>query len=526
MYGLQSVWTLINFVNNKKSAKKKQTNKDKNKRRLCTVMADAAGISARDSMSVLSKGSDSDKDDRGDNFIKCIFFCKFHATAGPQIVTQVPNNYISKDVFDTISQYVIPKAQLQRCFVSVSLLGKKFLGYPVRIDNKLYARNAFYFNFCFVFAPTTRTVVFEEIIRKISEYMLSLELTSKILSQCSEDTAQLTRLIKLLTQIRTDLNRRKMCMLQEGSTIIPLCIVPHYKEPPVVKPYVAAVLKSEFYNYVESQWDLTTLRILPYINGFNHIARIASLADVALGLALQCIRHLILLGVATVIPVFQYCNIYRPTPKLSQLATCKQLQQRCIEQCTKINSQTNMPGTKANVRDVFRIFASMAHGATFGELCVRFNPSALHINERKMVLFGLLEGLIRRVDKYPITVQRNVFYDYEPIRSPIPSVTGTQSNNNYYNNHNSGSQPLPRNQRDKLMNRTNGVQMNDNHDTTSNNRFTFNSHERTTLQSNNQCQHYYNGLKSYDEICTKRGISCQQLDVQLSKDHHVIVILR
>lgn len=45
-------------------------------------------------------------------------------------------------------------------------------------------------------------------------FQLSLELTSKILSQCSEDTAQLTRLIKLLTQIRTDLNRRKMCMLQ------------------------------------------------------------------------------------------------------------------------------------------------------------------------------------------------------------------------------------------------------------------------------------------------------------------------
>lgn len=273
-------------------------------------------------------------------------------------------------------------------------------------------------------------------------------------------------------------------------------------------------------------------QILPYINGFNHIARIASLADVALGLALQCIRHLILLGVATVIPVFQYCNIYRPTPKLSQLATCKQLQQLCIEQCTKINSQTNMPmGTKANVRDVFRIFASMAHGATFGELCVRFNPSKLHINERKMVLFGLLEGLIRRVDKYPITVQRNVFYDCEPIRSPIPNAIDTHSNNN------SGSQPLPRYQRGKFMNRSNGagrggaggVQMMDNnsHDTASNNPFPFNSHERhTTLHSNNQCQHYYNGLKSYDEICTKRGISCQQLDAQLSKDHHVIVILR
>lgn len=211
------------------------------------------------------------------------------------------------------------------------------------------------------------------------------------------------------------------------------------------------------------------------------------------------------------IPVFQYSNIYRPTPKLSQLATCKKMQQRCIEQCTKINNQTNLPGTKAKVRDVFRIFASMAHGATFGELCVRFNPSVLNLNERKMVLFGLLEGLIRRVDKYPITVQRNVFYDHEPIRSPIPANAATHSNNN------SGSQPLPRYQRGKFLNRTNGISFNDNI-----NQFTFG--ERT--QQSNECQHYYNGLKSYDEICTIRGISCQQLDTQLSKDHHVIVILR
>lgn len=53
----------------------------------------------------------------------------------------------------------------------------------------------------------------------------------------------------------------------------------------------------------------------------------------------------------------------------------------------------------AKVKDVFRIFASMAHGATFGELCVRMNPAALNINEKQMVLFGLLEGLIRSVNR-------------------------------------------------------------------------------------------------------------------------------
>lgn len=59
------------------------------------------------------------------------------------------------------------------------------------------------------------------------------------------------------------------------------------------------------------------------------------MADVALGLVVDCITHLVLLGVAIVVPVFQYCNVYRPTPKLSQLAKCKKLQELCIEKCSK-----------------------------------------------------------------------------------------------------------------------------------------------------------------------------------------------
>lgn len=51
--------------------------------------------------------------------IKCIFLSKFHATAGSQIAAQVPPNFIPKDVFDTISRYVIPKSQLQRCILTL-----------------------------------------------------------------------------------------------------------------------------------------------------------------------------------------------------------------------------------------------------------------------------------------------------------------------------------------------------------------------------------------------------------------------
>lgn len=74
---------------------------------------------------------------------------------------------------DKVSNYVIPKVQLQRCFISISLNNLKILGFPIRIDNKSYVRNAFYFNLCFVFDPAKRTFGHEPIIRKCAEYLVS-----------------------------------------------------------------------------------------------------------------------------------------------------------------------------------------------------------------------------------------------------------------------------------------------------------------------------------------------------------------
>lgn len=74
---------------------------------------------------------------------------------------------------DLTSNYLIPKVQIQRCFVSVSLMGTKILGFPIRIDDKKYLRNSFYFNLCFVFDPQTRTFGYEPIIRKFTEYLVN-----------------------------------------------------------------------------------------------------------------------------------------------------------------------------------------------------------------------------------------------------------------------------------------------------------------------------------------------------------------
>lgn len=56
------------------------------------------------------------------------------------------------------------------------------------------------------------------------------------------------------------------------------------------------------------------------------------------------------------------------------------------------------------LKSVFRMYAAMARGTTVKDLCLRFNPANLKINERKLVQFGVLEEFIRRVHKYPVVL--------------------------------------------------------------------------------------------------------------------------
>lgn len=106
-------------------------------------------------------------------------------------------------------------------------------------------------------------------------------------------------------------------------------------------------------------------------------------------------------------------------------------------------SQRQLP----NFRDVFRMFAAMTRGTTIRDLCLRFNPSGLNINERKLVQFGVLEGLIRRIHKYPILLS-----------------------------------------------------------------------DSTDLQKS------LSGAANLDEICCATGVSTQQLEDQLERDHNVVLL--
>ncbi|XP_046426654.1 GATOR complex protein NPRL2 isoform X1 [Neodiprion pinetum] len=342
--------------------------------------------------SAMGSPLDSNDEKGQEGPIRCIFFSEFHHIAGPKITCQVPDNYILKDIFDNVSVYIIPKAQLQRSTITVTLKDFKILGFPVRIDNKKYARNAFYFNLCFVCDAEARTVHYEPVVKKMSDFLIAMEIENCFLS-ASEDK---TRLSAMLKQVMHDLNMHKMCTLTEGTMTSHLKVVKLAPEPKPVLDHQVPIFLEGREAFRSDHWDLTTQQVLPYINGFNHVARIAAEADVENNLVKSCVQNLIYYGVVSLIPIFQYSNVYAATPKLKKLAEDTQLQEKCILYTSKTARQP------AYLRDIYRMYASMTHGNSMRDLCQRLNPQTLRINERRLVQFGLIEELIRRVYKYPI----------------------------------------------------------------------------------------------------------------------------
>ncbi|XP_011876032.1 PREDICTED: nitrogen permease regulator 2-like protein isoform X2 [Vollenhovia emeryi] len=321
---------------------------------------------------------ESARDKEQEDPIRCIFFAEFHHIAGPKITCQVPDNYISKDIFDNVSVYIIPKAQLQRSTITITLKEYKILGFPVKIVDKKYARNAFYFNLCFVCDADARTVHYEPVVRKMSDFLMALELENCFLS-ASDDKS---RLAEMLAQAMQDLNLHKMCILTEGTMTSHLKVVRLAPEPKPVLDHQVPIFLEDKESFQNDQWDLTTQQLLPYIDGFNHVARIAALADVENNLVKSCVQNLV--------------NVYAATTKLRKFPDDAKLVERCVAYASTSARQP------AYFRDIYRMYTSMTYGVTMKDLCQRLNPQNLRINERRLVQFGMIEGLIRRIYNYPV----------------------------------------------------------------------------------------------------------------------------
>ncbi|KAM9227501.1 GATOR1 complex protein NPRL2 isoform 2-T2 [Leptosomus discolor] len=309
--------------------------------------------------------------------IECVFFSEFHPTLGPKITYQVPEDFISRELFDTIQVYVITKPELQNKLITVTAMEKKLIGCPVCIEHKKYSRNALLFNLGFVCDARAKACALEPIVKKLAGYLTTLELESGFIS--NEESKQ--KLVPIMTILLEELNAKGKCTLPiDESNTIHLKVIEQRPDPPIVQEYDVPVFTQDKDDFFNSQWDLTTQQILPYIDGFRHVQKISAEADVELNL---------------------YSNVYCTTPKVQDLVDDKCLQEECLFYVTKQGHK------RASLRDVFQLYCGLSPGTTVRDLISRYTAQLQRVDERRLIQFGLMKGLVRRLQKYPVKVTRD-----------------------------------------------------------------------------------------------------------------------
>lgn len=342
---------------------------------------------------------------RKDSPIEVILYCEFDSRAGPVIVHQVPNEYVTKEQFDSLRNYLIPKPKSERRLLTINALGLKIIGYPIGIDNSRYSRNRLIFNICFVCLPDMRTFYYEPIVKKLNRYFEELELECQFLT----NSTTRNKIPDILEDIRVKLNEHKVCKIEMNPfTTINLKMVSVHPDPEEALEELVPVFVASKQNLQPSQWDLTTQQIIPYIDGFRHIDRIATEADVEVSLVKACIQNMIYYGIVKLIPIFQYSNCYLPTQSLVSLFKNEDIMNECIKAVCRNNiSAHSVQESYPKPKTVFRIFCSMNYGVTVRDLCLQYNPQNQNIDEKKLIRFGLMKGYIRRVHRYPVLLTAN-----------------------------------------------------------------------------------------------------------------------
>ncbi|KAI8053443.1 nitrogen permease regulator 2 [Syncephalis plumigaleata] len=328
--------------------------------------------------------------------IAAIFYAEFHPIQGPSIVYDVPEGSLTGQDrlldFEAVSDYVIPKSGVTDRVITLTVGNYKLVGFPSRVEHTRYARNAIIFNMVFVFARQADTRAYEPVARKMAITLRTLEVESSYL----HDESKRERIAMLMGQAYEDLNTMKECLIPiDQSHTVNLKLFPVLSQPPLIKDYVVPILTAPTDRLELDSWDITARKILEYIDGVAPIRRIAEMADVDTDKVRRLVRHLIYYGSAVIVDIFQYSNSYTLLDGATDLVDDPQRQKECMLYITK-------PGyTSITFSHIFSLYCALKPGITIKEWMQEYQVELESIDIRRMIAFGVINRLLRRLHCYP-----------------------------------------------------------------------------------------------------------------------------
>ncbi|GAA5951963.1 hypothetical protein JCM21900_000102 [Sporobolomyces salmonicolor] len=328
------------------------------------------------------------------------------AATGEPIVRSTPVLFDFSSVID----FVIPKPELCGHLITKATRTSKILGLPIRIVDEekyhhskaVYNRNAFIFNLCFVFERDAELSVYEPVVWKIARQLGQMEESSSLLSSPPPSFS----MANLLEQLYLDLNAYSETSISLLDTDLNLFLLPFYANPPDVKVWDVPIAVVALESMKSYSWDVTLFKVCSFIDGVNHVKRIAELAEVDLYLARMCIQHLVYYNAVILVDLFQFSNSYTTLPGIADIA---QYGEEEDEGATDLRTECEnyvYSGPRDSHPVPFALLLSyysrLRLGLTVSSWMDELSLDTQPIDVRRMIQFGVIKGFLRRVYAYPV----------------------------------------------------------------------------------------------------------------------------
>lgn len=389
--------------------------------------------------------------------LQSIFYARFHPERGPSVIVQVPENspVVSRPSksrtqdasetnqqdgdsastinFSDISSYIIPPYDL--CGKSLRVDVGKFavLGWPVSLESETYARNRFTFDVCFVLREQQARELtgeesrsgntkahgvreWEQVVRKTALFFQSLELDDAILAAEEarmEDGGPGVVIEKVLENVFQQLRLyNEACYRVNKSHTLNLRLAQPRSlatalEPPKTKANAWDVPLLTRSLPAASSWthDLVLARVQPHLNGVNHIARVAEVAEVDIKLVKRAVKGLMAEGRVTVIDRFHFQAVYTLTKDFEWFVNDEAMRQECWDYVTsKPSSASNGNGARPKATSLLALYTALAASPSVHDFVIAHRSSLHGIDVRRFVTFGVLKGFLRRKHKFILAV--------------------------------------------------------------------------------------------------------------------------
>ncbi len=312
------------------------------------------------------------------------------------------HSFISTDVFNATSDYLIPRSEL--CGKIIALyaldpillndrkLGELYMvGYPIELTKEKYQRKCIEFNLGIMLDREEyerREAVYSALLKKVGKVLVDLE------EECEFVWSERykTEISKIVRTIYEDLQRQGWMHCEiTGITSLDARLQPlecrsvfrsvqvrDFDVPILLRPAIPASIT-----------DMGVLKVAESIDGVRCVKHLAAVGSVHIGIVKKSVGLLMNLDCAALIDIFQYCNSYLLRKEFAAFLASAEKQEEC---CRCIGEFPE------KFKSVPELYQALVQAKSVGDF-IKEN-AATKTNVRMLVAYGVVNRLIRRVHHY------------------------------------------------------------------------------------------------------------------------------